>query len=139
MSSDGALVVIGSGPGIGRATAACFLEKGFKHVILLSRDKARLAEDAEFVRSAASGAKVDTLQIDMSADESAVKKSLSGIDDKLKAAGVLLEVVLYNAARVGPSKILEWDANGLAEDLKVSRPQFPCSIRTFDFPLELMD
>ncbi len=127
MSVKGALVVIGSGPGIGRSTAAYFAERSFKHIILLSRDQSRLAEDAKFVTFAASAAKVERLTIDVSADEETVRKSLSGIDDKLKAAGVPLEVVLYNAARVAPSKILEWNAKGLEDDLRVSsfRPALP--------------
>jgi len=120
MSSKGALVVFGSGPGIGRSTAAYFSEKGFKHVILLSRDTSRLAEDAKFVRAAASDAKVETLKIDLAADESAIKSVLQEVDGKLKAAGVPLEVVLYNAARVAPSKILEWEAKGLEEDLRIT-------------------
>lgn len=120
MSSKGALVVIGSGPGIGRSTAGYFTEKGFEHIVLLSRDESRLAEDAKFVTSAATGVKVDTFKIDVSADEATIKKSLSDVDDSLRTAGVLLEVVLYNAARVAPSKIMEWDAKGLEDDLKVS-------------------
>jgi len=120
MASKGVLVVIGSGPGIGRSTARYFAEQGFKHIVLLSRDESRLADDAEFVTSAASGVKVDTFKIDVSADEVSVKRSLSNVDDSLKTAGVPLEVVLYNAARVAPSKIMEWDAKGLEDDLRVS-------------------
>lgn len=120
MSSKGALVVIGCGPGIGRSTAGYFTEKGFKHIVLLSRDESRLAEDAKFVTSAATGVKVDTFKIDVSADEATIKKSLSDVDDSLRSAGIPLEVVLYNAARVAPSKIMEWDAKGLEDDLKVS-------------------
>lgn len=113
-------MVIGSGPGIGRSTARYFADKGSKHIVLLSRDESRLAEDAKFVTSAASGVKVDTFKIDVSADEVSVKRSLSNVDDSLKTAGVRLEVVLYNAARVAPSKIMEWDAKGLEDDLKMT-------------------
>jgi len=130
MSSKGALVVLGSGPGIGRVTAAYFAEKGFKHVVLLSRNESRLAEDAKAITSAASDAQVDILTIDLSADEASVKNSLNEVDSKLKAAGVPLEVVLYNAARVGPSIIPEWEAKSLEADLRVSNPRaplLPCS------------
>jgi len=125
MSSKGALVVLGSGPGIGRVTAAHFAERGFKHIVLLSRNESRLAEDAKAITSAASDTKVDTLTVDLSADEATVKKSLNDVDSKLKAAGVPLEVVLYNAARVGPSIIPEWEAKSLEADLRVSNPRTP--------------
>lgn len=119
MSSHGALVVIGSGPGIGRTTAAQFASQGFKHIYLLSRDKSRLAEDAKAVSTVSSSAKVDVLQIDLGADESAVRNVLKEVDSKIGAAGVQLEVVLYNAARVGPSLILQSEAQQLTDDLKV--------------------
>lgn len=119
MSSKGSLVVIGSGPGVGQTTAAHFAKQGFKHIVLLSRNESRLAEDAKTVKAAGDGVTVDVLPIDVSADETAIKKVLSQIDAKLKAAGSPLEVLLYNAARVGPSKILEWDASGLEQDLRV--------------------
>lgn len=119
MATRGALVVIGSGPGIGRTTAAYFAERGFKHIILLSRDASRLAEDAKAVSSTTSETRVETAQIDMADDEAAVKSVLGAVDAKLKAANVPLEVVLYNAARVAPSKIIECEAKTLEEDLKV--------------------
>ena len=119
MSSKGALVVIGSGPGIGRATACRFAEQGFQHIVLLSRDATRLSEDAKAVKSAASTVNVEILQIDLAAEEASVRNALSEVDAKLKAAGTPLEVVHYNAARVGPSKVLEWEAKSLEEDLKV--------------------
>ncbi|KAK5070371.1 hypothetical protein LTR64_000042 [Lithohypha guttulata] len=119
-STKGALVVIGSGPGIGRTTAAHFASQGFQHIFLLSRNESRLAEDAKAVSAASSAAKVETLQIDVAGDEASLKKVFSEIDSKLKATGVPLEVVLYNAARVGPSKILEWEVKQLEEDLKIT-------------------
>lgn len=121
MSSKGALVVIGSGPGIGRATAATFAEQGFKHIFLLSRDKSRLSEDASYVSSKSSDAKVEIQQIDVAADEASVKQALNELGAKLEKAGVPLEVVLYNAARVAPSKILAFEAKDLATDLTVSQ------------------
>lgn len=116
--SHGALLVIGSGPGIGVSTASVFAEKGFKHVVLLSRNTDRLAQDSAAVASA--GAQVETLQIDLSADEKSIKSVLARIDGVLSNWGTRLEVVLYNGARVGPSKLLEWERNSLEEDLRVS-------------------
>jgi len=120
MSLKGALIVLGSGPGIGRSTAAYFAEKGFKYVVLLSRDTSRLAEDAKFVNSTASDAKVETLKVDLAVDENTLRGVLREVDSKLKAEGVPLEVVLYNAARVGPSKVLEWERKGLEEDIRIT-------------------
>ena len=117
--SKGSLVVIGSGPGVGQTTAAHFANHGFKHVVLLSRDESRLAEDAKAVKAAGDSITVDILSLDLSTDEATIKKALSMVDEKVKQAGSSLEVLLYNAARVGPSKILEWDASGLEQDLKV--------------------
>lgn len=119
MPAHGALVVIGSGPGIGRTTAAHFASQGFQHIYLLSRDKTRLAEDAKVVSAANSSAKVETRQIDLGADEAAVQRVLKELSDKLNTVGAALEVVLYNAARVGPSLILEAEAKQLTDDLKV--------------------
>lgn len=128
MSPKGALVVIGSGPGIGRSTAAYFAKQGFERVVLLSRDASRLAEDAKVVSSASSAVKVDTQTIDMAADEATVKEMLAKVDAVLTAAGVPLEAVLYNAARVGPSRIMEWEARGLEEDLKVCTTWQACNL-----------
>lgn len=121
MSPQGAFIVIGSGPGIGRATASFFAERGFKHIILLSRNASRLNEDADAVKKAAPDAKVNTLELDLAADQASVKKVLGQVDSILEGDGVQLEAVLYNGARVGPSKILEWEAKSLEEDLRVSK------------------
>lgn len=119
MPSHGALVIIGSGPGIGTTTAAHFASQGFEHIFLLSRNKDRLAEDAKTVSSANSSAKVETHQLDLGADEATIKRVLSSLESKVKNAGGL-EVVLYNAARVAPSPILDTEAQQLADDIKVS-------------------
>lgn len=120
MSSKGAFVLIGSGPGIGRNTADVFAEHGFKHIFLLSRNESKLKEDASHITSKHSDAKVEIQQIDVSGDEASVKQALSKLDAALEKAGVPLEVVHYNAARVAPSKVLQFEAKELAVDLNVS-------------------
>lgn len=117
--THGALVVIGSGPGIGVTTATHFASKGFKHIVLLSRNTERLSEDAAAVTKVASDTKVETITIDLADTESRVKETLAKVDAKLKEWNTELEVVLFNAARVGMSKPLEWTADELANDLKV--------------------
>lgn len=124
----GTLLIIGSGPGIGLSTASLFASKGFKHIILTSRDSKRLTSEAESVKKAAGGSsdiRVDTLSLDLAGDKDSVNGTLGKIDGLLKEAGSELEVVLYNGARVGPSVIGEWDVSGLEEDLRVSFFLFP--------------
>jgi NAD(P)-dependent dehydrogenase (short-subunit alcohol dehydrogenase family) len=49
----GALVIFGSGPGIGVHVASRFARGGFEKVVLVSRDAARLRNDAFIVYSTA--------------------------------------------------------------------------------------
>lgn len=120
MSQHNALVVFGSGPGIGRNIAALFAERGFSKVILLSRDASRLKEDANFVRSARAGVSVTPVTIDL-ADTENVRKALESIDKELGETP--LEAVLFNAARVGQSQILEFPAESVEVDLRVREPR----------------
>ncbi|KAK4494929.1 hypothetical protein PRZ48_014285 [Zasmidium cellare] len=116
-SQHNTLVVFGSGPGIGRNVASLFVERGFSKVILLSRDASRLKEDASYVKSAAAGVSVSTVTIDL-ADTENVCKALGEVEKEL--GDTPLEAVLYNAARVGTSKILKFEAEGLERDLRIS-------------------
>ena len=100
-SQHKALVVFGSGPGIGRNVTSLFAERGFSKVILLSRDANRLKEDASFVKSAAEGVSVSTTTIDL-ADTEDVRKALGEVERELE--GTQLEAVLYNAARGGRAR-----------------------------------
>lgn len=114
----GVLVVVGSGPGIGRNVGALFAERGFERLILMSRNVSRLQEDAAFVHTTAPHAKVEVVPIDL-ADSENVQRALKLVDEKLE--GVALECVLFNAARLGVSPVLEFDAESLESDLKVYR------------------
>lgn len=116
-TKHGALIVFGSGPGIGRNVAALFAERGFSRIILLSRDTNRLKEDAVFVQKS-SKATVDVVRIDL-ADTQNVRKALMEVDRLL--SGTPLEAVLFNAARVGVSKMFEFAPEQLESDLRVSR------------------
>jgi short-subunit dehydrogenase len=115
-STRGALVVVGSGPGIGSHVARTFAMHGFKRIILLSRDPSRLEKDAQFIRSTTPSANVSTLPIDL-ANTSEIPSALKQVD---KALGdTPLEVVLFNAARVGPSTLVEWPMEELELDLRI--------------------
>jgi NAD(P)-dependent dehydrogenase (short-subunit alcohol dehydrogenase family) len=116
-SNHGALVVFGSGPGIGRNVASYFAEQGFNEVYLLSRDQSRLQEDVAFVKKAAPEATCEAIEVDL-ADGHTVKSALKDLEAKLQ--GRPLECVLYNAARVGTSQLSEWSDEEYERDLRVS-------------------
>lgn len=114
-SKHGALMIVGSGPGIGRNCGALFAERGFEKVILMSRNESRLREDAAFVSTAAPNAKVEIVRIDL-AHTVSVENALNEVEKKLD---VPLECLLFNAARLGASPLLEFEAGNLESDLKV--------------------
>lgn len=110
-------VLIGSGPGIGRSTAALFAEKKFDIIVLISRNAERLEEDKRAVVAQAqkAGRKVEvkTFAVDI-VDSKALEKTL-------KEVGRLgeLEVLLFNAARVEPTTLLETPAEAIMKDFQV--------------------
>lgn len=63
-SASFALLIFGSGPGIGRNVAMLFAERGFRKVVLMSRNKERLAQDADLVRSASADVDVHEITVD---------------------------------------------------------------------------
>jgi NAD(P)-dependent dehydrogenase (short-subunit alcohol dehydrogenase family) len=115
-STHNALLVFGSGPGIGRNVATLFAERGFRKVLLMSRDKQRLAQDAHLVRSAGAGVDVQAITVD-AADTDSVRQALEKADEAL--GGTPLEFVLFNTARTGPSKFFDFSAEELEADLRV--------------------
>lgn len=115
--NHGALVVFGSGPGVGRAVAALFAERGFAHVILLSRNAERLAQDVNVVLKAGPDTSVHQIPTDL-ADTEQVQKGLEKAKQALN--GARLDCVLFNAARTGQSKFLDFPPESLETDLRVS-------------------
>lgn len=113
-----ALVLFGSGPGIGNHVAAAFAAKGFNHIILVARNTSRLGDDAAFVKSKASGVKIDTLSLDLS-DISAIPATLQKIEELAPE----IEVVYYNAAVVKPNPVLEVPIEEMEKDFRV-RPRY---------------
>lgn len=116
MSSPKLLVLIGSGPGIGVSTAKLFASKGF-NVALLSRSADRLKDDAAKVQAAASSpsVKVQTFPVDVS-DHAALKSMLENVHKSLGAP----EIVVYNAARVGPSIVGEFTPDEMLQDFRIN-------------------
>ncbi|KAH0364248.1 NAD(P)-binding protein, partial [Aureobasidium melanogenum] len=115
-NTRGALVVIGSGPGIGSHVARTFSSHGFTRIILLSRDPSRLEKDADFIRAATPSAQISTLPIDL-AKTSEIPSALEQVDKALGSTPI--EVVLFNAARVGPSTLISWPMEELELDLRI--------------------
>ncbi|KAM3424473.1 hypothetical protein BST61_g6477 [Cercospora zeina] len=115
-AKHGALVVFGSGPGIGRNVASLFAERGFYKIYLLSRNQERLQEDIDYVKKAAPDASVKAIAVDLE-DPGKVRAALAELDSRLH--GKSLECVLYNAARVGQSKLMEWSAVNYEADFRV--------------------
>lgn len=121
MAPHGTLLVVGSGPGIGVNVAKVFAERGFQRVILASRSDERLAKEVAEVESAAGSAevRVTATPIDLASKES-VNAAL-GEWAKVLGEGPALEAVLFNAARVGPSKVFEFTEQEVERDMQVCR------------------
>jgi NAD(P)-dependent dehydrogenase (short-subunit alcohol dehydrogenase family) len=115
-STHNALLVFGSGPGIGRNVAKLFAERGFRKVLLMSRNEQRLAQDADFVRSVGSGVDVREITVD-AADTDSVRQALEKANEALGETP--LEVVLFNTARLGPSKFFDFSVEEFEADLRV--------------------
>lgn len=113
MPGPSLVVLIGSGPGIGRATASHFAAHGFDRVCLLSRNAARLREDEDAVRKAAGSASVTSHAVDIS-DLKKLREVLKQVENEGR-----LECVHFNAARVEPSTVLETDVAVIEKDFQV--------------------
>ncbi|UKZ77059.1 putative secondary metabolism biosynthetic enzyme [Trichoderma virens FT-333] len=114
--SDNAVVVVGSGPGIGTNTAAVFAAKKFNKVALVARNPAQLEKDAATVISAANGnVTVKTYSTDV-IDPVKFTATLKQISQDLGA----VEVVLYNAAIVAESRHIEVTDEELIRDFMIS-------------------
>jgi len=111
------LVILGSGPGIGIAVARTFAVRGFTHIALISRSKARLAEDEDSVLTAIQErgytCQVKTWECNI-ADLEQLKKTLKQVE----GFGTL-ECVLFNAARVAGGPPLEESTEAIELDFRV--------------------
>ncbi|KAI9695820.1 MAG: hypothetical protein M1820_008414 [Bogoriella megaspora] len=112
--SQNLLIVIGSGPGIGVATASLFASKGFS-VALISRNASRLRSDVLAVqKSAASSSTTKAYACDIG-DSTALQSTLKTIEFELGPP----EVVLFNAARIEPSTIGSEPIEKIRKDFEV--------------------
>jgi len=113
----GALVVIGSGPGIGLHVASKFAASGFNRIFLLSRNANRLEDDRRTVISASgrSDIHIQNIVADISSQE-----SLANAFQEIEQTGVPVEVVFFNAARVETSEMPNFPIEEVDVDIKVS-------------------
>ena len=112
----GALIIFGSGPGIGVHVASRFARGGFEKVVLVSRDAVRLRDDAFIVYSNAPQVEVSTVAADL-ASPADVQRALLKIGDILGDTPV--ECVHYNAAKASRTTLLEESVDDLRANLEV--------------------
>ena len=105
-------VSIGSGPGMGFATAERFAREGYR-VVLSARDAAKTAELAG--RLTAKGYVVDVRTVDAS-DPSSVAALVAGVEQELGG----IDVLHYNAAAMRKAELAEQPAASFNTDLAVN-------------------
>ncbi len=109
------LIVIGSGPGIGRAVTALFAAKRYNNVVLIARRADSLAAEKTALEQAIGAPiNVKTYAVDIT-DSAAVGTALDDAD----AAFGKPECVFFNAARVLPSAFFDHDVKEIEYDFKV--------------------
>ena len=114
-SADKTLVVIGAGPGIGRAVTNLFASKRYNKVALVARRAEQLAlEKAALEEAVGSQVQVKTYALDV-VDSDALLKALSDAETDLGKP----ECIFYNAARVLPSELVTHDVKDVEYDFKV--------------------
>jgi NAD(P)-dependent dehydrogenase (short-subunit alcohol dehydrogenase family) len=113
-SDSHTLLVLGSGPGIGRSVTALFASRRYGRVVLIARRAEQLKIEKEFVESI-SGVQVGTYAVDLTD----TKALLAALDDADATYGKP-EAVFYNAARVLPSAFFEHPVEDIEYDLKIN-------------------
>jgi NAD(P)-dependent dehydrogenase (short-subunit alcohol dehydrogenase family) len=115
MASARTLLVVGSGPGIGRAVATLFASKGYSNVVLIARSTESLAQEkAALEQAVGAEAKINTYAVDIT-DTAALTKALDSADREFG----IPECVFFNAARVLPSAFFQHDVKDIEYDFKV--------------------
>lgn len=125
MASAQTLVLIGSGPMIGVSTASLFATRKFSNIALISRDPTRLAQDRDSVLSAAKAAG-KTITVRTFATDIKNTPAFEKVLKEVEAMG-RISVVVFNAARVGPSEMFKFSEGDIIDDFKVCLlfPPFP--------------
>ncbi|UNI16906.1 hypothetical protein JDV02_003294 [Purpureocillium takamizusanense] len=114
--TDRPLVLIGSGPGIGRHVAIEFARQRFNKIALVARNTTQLAEDKAAVEAAVDGkVTVQTFAVDIT--ETAKFRSV--LDDISRVLGTP-ECVYFNAARIVPTPFFEAKEEDILHDFKIN-------------------
>lgn len=115
MTSSKTLLVVGSGPGIGRAVTTLFASKRYNNVVLVARRAGQLnEEEAAVKRAVGPRVNVRTLAVDITQTD-ALFEALDEADAEIGKP----ECVFFNAARVLPSALLDHDVKEVEYDFKV--------------------
>lgn len=105
-------VSIGSGPGMGLATAERFAREGFR-VVLSARNAAKTEDLAQQLRAKGHTVEVETV-------DTADPTSVFALIDKVAARHGALDVVHYNAASMRQATLADQPADTLNSDLAVN-------------------
>lgn len=117
--SDKTILVLGAGPGIGRAVASLFAAKRHHNVVLVARRAEQLEVEKNALEEAAgSQVKVKTYALDLTKTD-----DLTTALDNADAVFGKPEVVFFNAARVLPSAFFTHPVEDIEYDLKVCLPR----------------
>ncbi|KAK0631238.1 hypothetical protein B0T14DRAFT_400349, partial [Immersiella caudata] len=108
------LLVLGSGPGIGRSVTTLFASRRYGKVVLIARRAGQLKIEKEVVESI-SGVQVGTYAVDLTD----TKALLAALDDADATYGKP-EAIFYNAARVLPSAFFDHPVEDIEYDLKIN-------------------
>lgn len=115
VSTARTLLVVGSGPGIGRAVTVLFTTKRYNNVVLVARRADSLAAEKAAVEQAVGPQiNVKTYAVDIT-DLAALGTALDDADASFGKP----ECVFFNAARVLPSAFFEHDVKEIEYDHKV--------------------
>lgn len=115
ISQEKTIVVIGSGPGIGRAIATLFASKRYGNVVLMARRASQLEEEKKSLMSAfGASVNIETFALDV-VDSEALLQALAAAELRFGRP----ECIFYNAARVLPSQLFEHKVEDIEYDFKV--------------------
>ncbi|GJN80244.1 hypothetical protein PLIIFM63780_003769 [Purpureocillium lilacinum] len=115
--TDRSLVLMGSGPGIGRHVAIEYARKRFNKIALVARNPTQLAEDKAAVEAAVVDGKVDvqTFAVDIT-DSAKFRAELENIG---RIVGTP-ECVYFNAARIIPTPFFQATEEDILYDFKIN-------------------
>lgn len=120
MSPPSTLLLIGSGPGIGLATATLFASKKFSKIALLSRNTTRLSTDRDTLLSSLPASRKSEVEVKTWAVDVTESKTFKGVLEEVGEWAVEgVDCVVFNAARVEPSKVLEFEGEEVVRDFMV--------------------